>query len=380
MLTTKVFRKIADITPEEWNKIFPAVLENYYFFKSLDESDFEQFKFYYILVYEGGMVVGATSCFLMKYPLETTASGWVRKVLETAKKMLPAFFNLKILICGLPMGRGRIGFRGTDRGPVVKAITSAMNELARSEKVSIVAFKDFGSEYTDVLACLEQDGFYRFQSMPSTEMKVGFGNFEEYLKTLSSSSRESIRRKYRKVDGGVKLDMEITDRLNGAIDEVYDLYLQTQSRGDMQFEILPRKYFEVVSRNMPQETKYFLWRMNGKLVAFAQCFATGDYFIDYYLGFDYSIAHDYHLYFIRFRDLMNWCIQNGMKTYEMGPTGYEPKRRLGFEFVPLYVHAKHRNGLINPFFKLLCFALKPENTDPVFKQMTKENTACKEAV
>jgi len=152
--------------------------------------------------------------------------------------------------------------------------------------------------------------------------------------------------------------------------------LQTEARGDMQFEILPKRFFDAISDNMPAEAKYFLWRVNGKLVAFALCLISGGHFVDYYLGFDYSVAHEYHLYFIRFRDLMNWCIQNGMKTYEMGPTGYEPKRRLGFGFVPLYAYAKHRKKWIRPFFNLLCCVMKPENYDPIFKQMERKENGC----
>ena len=29
---------------------------------------------------------------------------------------------------------------------------------------------------------------------------------------------------------------------------------------------------------------------------------------------------------------------HGIKTYEMGATGYEPKRRLKFELVPVYLY------------------------------------------
>ena len=122
---------------------------------------------------------------------------------------------------------------------------------------------------------------------------------------------------------------------------------------------------------MPDETKFFLWRMDGKLVAFALCLVSGDYFIDYYLGFDYSVAYQYHLYHVRFRDLMKWCIENKIKKYDMGYTAYEPKRRLGFNLVPLTVYAKHRNKLFNPFLKILGYLLQPANFEPVFKELRK---------
>ena len=48
----KIVRKIADIPAGDWNKVFPEAGENYYFLKTLDESNLSQFSFYYILVYE----------------------------------------------------------------------------------------------------------------------------------------------------------------------------------------------------------------------------------------------------------------------------------------------------------------------------------------
>ena len=39
-LRTKVFRRMEEISPEEWGRVFPDVLEGYSFFKTLDESGF----------------------------------------------------------------------------------------------------------------------------------------------------------------------------------------------------------------------------------------------------------------------------------------------------------------------------------------------------
>ena len=120
---------------------------------------------------------------------------------------------------------------------------------------------------------------------------------------------------------------------------------------------------------MPKQTKYFLWRIDGKLVAFLFCLVSKDVMIDYYVGLDYSVAYKYHLYFIKFRNTINWCIKHGIKKYEMGTTGYEPKRRLGLDFVPLYIYARLRNRALQPIFNLICQFLKFENFDPDLKKV-----------
>lgn len=371
-LTTKVVKRIEEISPEDWNKIFPNVLENYHFFKTLDESHFNQFSFYYILVYDQDEVVGATSCFLMNYPLDTTVQGPLKTLTSGVKKIFPNIFNLKALICGLPMGPGRIGIVG-DTDKVLQAILKRLEQITQDEKVPIIAFKDFDAHYTNTLDRLQKEGFWKFESMPNTEMEIKFESFDEYLKTLSRASRDGVKRKFKKIDGQVKIDLEISNELNGTLEEVHALYLQTSAKNEVNFEILPKEFFQNVSKNMPGQAKYFLWRINNKLAAFAFCLVSNDHLIDYYLGFDYAIAYDYHLYFVRFRDLMNWCIQHKIKTYEMGATSYEPKKRLGFNFIPLYVYVRHRSKWINSLLKSLSHFLKPENFDPTLKELKKKN-------
>lgn len=379
-LRTQVFRKIDQIPAEDWNRVFPNVLEGYQFFKSLDQSNFQQFSFYYILVYDRETLVGATSCFLMNYPLDTTLQGLLKKFVASVRKIFPDFFNLKALVCGLPMGEGRIGFVGEfDR--IIQAILEEMEQIAKAEQVAIIAFKDFSLPRLPLLDPLKEKGFYKFEDFPSTEMDIHFTSFDDYLKTLSRASREGVKRKFRKLDGRVKIDLEISNELNGIVEEIHGLYLQTVRKavgeGATHFEIVPKEFFENISKNMPQETKYFLWRLDQKLVAFTFCLVSEDRFIDYYLGFDYRIAYTYPLYYIRFRDLMNWCIEHRIKKYEMGATGYESKRRLGFGFIRLHGYVKHRNRWINPLFRILCTLLKPENFDPVFKHMKRKNNLTK---
>ena len=368
-LETKVVRKIGEISPEDWNRVFPDILEGYDFMKSVDEANFEQFSFYYILVYRDNAPVGAASCFLMSYPLDTTVQGPLKVCLAALKKLLPNLLNLRALICGLPMTPGRVGMIGENPHLIVKAIVDCMEKIAQKEKIPIVAFKDFGLQYTEVLDSLKEEGFIKFESLPNTEMEVRFKDFEQYLKTLSGASRYDLRRKFKKVDGRIKIDLEISNELNGELENAHGLYLQTSAKGGVQFEKVPREFFDRVSKNMPEKVRYFLWRINEKLVAFSFCLVSEGHFIDYYLGLDYSVAYDYGLYFIRFRDMLKWCIDNKIKTYEMGNTSYEPKRRLGFSFIPLYVYFKHRSRWVRPLFRLLSHFLKPENFDQTLKEM-----------
>lgn len=369
-LTARVTRKIEDVPQGDWDKVFPGVLEGYNFFKGLDKSKFDQFSFYYITVYDGDAIVGAAPCFLLNYSLDTSISGPTRRIFNLIKKAFPQFLSIKALVCGMPMGKGHIGMAHQDRR-IVKAILHKMEEVAKHEKARIVAFKDFSHEYKDMLGFLLKKKFFKVDGLPYAEMDLDFKDFDDYLKKrLSGASRYDLKRKFKKVDADVDIKMEMVDEPNDEdLRRIYELYLAMVDKHEMSFEIVPQEFFKAVSKHMPGQTKFFLWKVDDKVVAFLFCLLSGDVMLDYYLGLDYSVAHKYHLFFIKHRDMMKWCIEKGIKTYEMGTTGYEPKKRLGFDFTPLTIYVKHMSRVINPILKMLTHLLKFENFDPDLKEV-----------
>ncbi|HNX91063.1 MAG TPA: GNAT family N-acetyltransferase [Candidatus Omnitrophota bacterium] len=374
---TIVTRKISDIPKEHWNAVYPNVLEGYDFFRTLDESNIDQFAFYYIIVYEQKKPVGAAPCFLLDYSLDTSINGPLRRISNAICKVMPRIFSIRAFVCGMPIGQGQIGI-AHDADKVVKVIMRRMEQMAKKNRASVIAFKDFDQAACAVLDPIQKEGFKKIEGLPTTILNVWFKDFEEYLNTLSGGNRYDLRRKFKKVDGKVKIDFEEVVRLEGeALKDVYKLYLDIVERHDMRFELLPIDFFINISKNMPQNSRYFLWRIDGKLVTFLFCFISKDLFLDYYVGLDYSVAHKYHLYFVKFRDMINWCIKHKIPKYEMGFTGYEPKRRLGFDFVPFYFYVKLRNSMLRPVFDLLCNFLKFENFDPVLKEVKKERRHAK---
>jgi hypothetical protein len=364
-LVLKIAPRISELPADHWNKVFPKVVEDYSFFKALDESNFSEFRFFYILVYDNDIPVGATTCFLMDFPLDFAVEGPLKSLMGAFKKLLTP----KVLICGMPIGQGRIGIQD-DPYKVMNAIQEALDSIAKEQKASIIGFKDFNAFFSDVLDKNLDKSFFRIDSLPTTEMQINFKDFDNYLKSLSSVTRSGIKRKLKKVDQKCEVQLEVKPSLNEEeLNAVYGLYLQTYQKNEMSLEKLTLEFFKKMAEYMPHESKFFLWRVNRKIAAFAFCLASEGRFIDYYLGFDYKIAYEYNLYDIRFRDLMTWCIENNMETYEMGPTTYEPKRRLGFNFVWLYIYAKHRSKWLNPFFKWLCRLIQPTNFDPLLKEI-----------
>ena len=206
VLTTKVFRRIQEIPAEDWNGVFKDRLRGYRFFKTLDESGLTQFSLYYIMVYEGEIPVGAASCFLMDYSFDTTIQGPLKIFSTAVKKFSPRIFNLKALMCGSPALPGHLGITG-DSDKVARAVTRCMERIAETERAAILAFKEFTPAYDEALACLQEEGFCRFRSIPNTVKDIHFKSFDEYLMSLSYATRYDLKRKFKKVDGRINIEL-----------------------------------------------------------------------------------------------------------------------------------------------------------------------------
>ena len=178
----KVVDRIAKLPEEDWKSVFPKALENYHFFKTLDESFSDQFKFFYILVYKDDLPVGATSCFITNFPLSIAVKGFFKNFLGFIERIIPCIFNPRTLICGLPMGEGRIGIIG-DSEAVMREINSTLGKLAKEQKAQLIIYKDFNSSYKDMFKPVIKNGYLKMESFPSTDMEIDFGDFEWYLES-----------------------------------------------------------------------------------------------------------------------------------------------------------------------------------------------------
>jgi predicted N-acyltransferase len=363
-----IANRIEDIPPDDWHSVYPETMEGYNFLNTLDKSGLKEFTFYYIMVYNNKRPVAAAPGFLMEYSLDTSINGPLRQVSNRIKKIAPNIFGVKTLVCGMPLGPGRIGIT-ENRNDVLKAILRKMEHIAKKKNASIVAFKDFDSSYADMLGPLQKEGFTKFDSLPNTELNICFKDFDGYLQTLSAASRYDFRRKFKKLPKDLNITLEAVGAIDGkTLEDVYRLYMNVVKKHEMGFEILPIGFFKHISDNLQKHAKFFLWRIDGELAAFNLCLVSEDVFMVYYIGLDYAIAHKYHLYFLTFRDLVNWCIENKIKKFEMGYKGYDTKRRLGFDLIPLYIYAKLRNRMLRPVFNLFCQLLKFENFDASLKK------------
>jgi hypothetical protein len=84
-----------------------------------------------------------------------------------------------------------------------------------------------------------------------------------------------------------------------------------------------------------------------------------------YLGLDYSVALQLHLYHYVFRDLVSWGMANG---YKSGGLNYDPKLHLRYRLKPVDLYVKHTSFIFNTILRRLLRLLEPTRYDETLKK------------
>jgi len=221
-----------------------------------------------------------------------------------------------------------------------------------------------------MLSCFERSGFTRIPSMPLARLNIAYRSFDEYMQSaLNSATRSKLRKKFKvTADDEMQIELQVSNDIRSAIDEVYPLYLNVYRRSKLHFEKLTKDYFCRLGQIMPERVRYFVWRRNSKAVAFGECIVHGDTMYAEYLGLDYSVALQLHLYHYVFRDLVRWGIANGYEWLQSSGLNYDPKLHLRYRLKPVDLYVKHTSFIINTVLRWILPLLEPTRYDKTLKK------------
>ncbi|MDQ3198074.1 MAG: GNAT family N-acetyltransferase [Verrucomicrobiota bacterium] len=296
-------------------------------------------------------------------------AGPLRGAIDRIRIKFPRFLTMKTLMVGCSAGEGHLGACAPeDAAWTAEALHSCLKTFAREARASLVVLKDFPSPYREPLRNFSNNGYTRVASMPMTRLSLHHRNFEEYLASLGKATRKNLRRKFRQTAQQAPIDLEVVTDIGPMIDELYPLYLQVHQRSKLHFEKLTKSYFSLLGREMPERTRFFVWRQLGKAIAFSLCLVHDGTIYDEYLGLDYSVAFNLNLYFYTLRDIITWALDQGLHSYCSSPLNYDPKLHLGCELVPLDLYVMHTGALLSPIFRRALGFLQPTRHAPVLQQ------------
>jgi predicted N-acyltransferase len=358
-----------------WRQALQRKCKDYRYYEIVEETLQCGFEHHYLLLEDAsGNVRAIQPVFFVRQNLVEGVPGKIRSIVDGIRKVFPRFLTMRVLMVGCGAGTGDLGACEEKDDPwVANALLATLRTYARRKKASLIVFKDFPANYRSALETLVSNAYSRIPSMPMTQLPLPYANWDEYFGTLSKATRKDLRRKFRKPERAPKIEMEVVNDITPLVDEIYPLYVAVHERSKLKFETLTKHYFRAVAERMPDRARFFIWRQNGKIIAFSFCLVCGEAIYDECIGLDYNVALDLHLYFYTLRDIISWSLQQGLKYYYSNPLNYEPKLHLDCELVPLDLYIMHTNPLLNPIFRRVIKYLGPTRHDPVLQRFPNAN-------
>lgn len=355
---------------DAWKRAFEAKPKDRRYYELIERTLANDFEFRYLALEDtAGAVRAVQPLIFVRQNLIEGVRGAFRAIVDLVRKIFPRFLTMRVLMVGCAAGAGELCASTTeDERWIAEALGATLRDFARTNKASLIVFKDFPASYRESLRALSGYSYTRVPSMPMTRLALAFQNFDDYLAKLGYVSRKSLRRKFRKTEGAAKIEMEVVSDPGPIIDEIFPLYLQVHERSPMKFENLTNEFFLGIAKTMPEAARFFVWRIDNRIVAFSFTLLCGDTLYDEVIGLDYDVALDLHLYFYTMRDVIRWALEQKLRYYVSGPLNYDPKLHLGHELAPLDLYVRHTRGWLNPVFSFALKYLEPTRHDPILKK------------
>ena len=355
-----------------WSAAFADHRQDHRYYAIVEDTIRQGFEYrYFVLEDRDGHVKAVQPFFLLDQDLLGGAGRSITRLAGGLRKMFPRFLVLRTLMIGCAAGEGHLdGDQNGKAAWIANCLHAALVQYAQHADASLIVMKEFPSAYRPAMACMSNDGYARVPSFPMTRLRLdGHENFENYMAAaMSKNARKSLRRNLRRAQSAGPIELEVVNDVTPIIDQVYPLYLQVYDRAQLRFEKLTPDFLARLGREMPEKARFFIWRKDGRAVAFAVTMLSGDTLYDMYLGMQYPLALDLHLYFYTFRDVISWAIAQRLKWYCSTPLGYDPKLQLGCDLLPLDLYVRHRSPIANFFMKRLMPWLEPTRHDKTLRE------------
>lgn len=221
---------------------------------------------------------------------------------------------------------------GVDKAQAWAAALGAIKQLATDNSISSWHVLFPGEADSDRLLEL---GMHRRLATQFHWHNADYTSFDDFLGQLSSRKRKSIRRERRRVsEQGLELATLVGDEIGHQNWELFHLfYQQTYAKRSGHGGYLNREFFTEVAAGMGEQVIMVLASLDGKAVAAALYFRSGDTLFGRYWGCkqEFDCLHFEACYYRG----IDYCIANGLQRFDPGAQG-EHKIQRGFRPVPTW--------------------------------------------
>ncbi len=370
--TATIFARAAQIDPKLWAETFADQPKDLSSYELLERTMSRGFLYrYLVLTAPNGKPFALQPLIVVDQDLAVSLGRPLARVLGLLRRFFPRLLRARMLMAGCLVGNGHFGVtKDFRRRKAFRILAEALFRYAAVEEIALLTIKDFPANERREMEPLVDAGFTRLDGFPPLKMELTFDSFEQYMEErLSKITRKGLRRKLRAAaNARPPITLEVRNNCRTVIDEIYPLYLAVAQRSEVAFEVFSREYFLDASLTMPDRCRFFIWRQGGKAIAFSYCTVWNGTIFDNDIGLDYEVAHSLHLYYVSFRDILEWALRHGYRSYRTSPFNYDPKMHLRLELEPVHLFVRHRSRFLNLLLRRFAARFSPVRSDPVLRR------------
>jgi hypothetical protein len=354
-----------------WANAFQSERKDYRYYELVEDTIHPEFEYrYFVIKDEVGKVQAVQPFFLLDQDMLAGIGPTFEGPINFLRRLFPRFMRLRTLMVGCVAGEGHLDTVEEDASAsYARILAGAVVGHARALGARLVVMKEFPAKYRASLDSFREHGFARIPSMPMTRVSIDYASFDDYMmRALNSATRTKLRRKFRAAAQAPSIELEVIGDITPFIDEVYPLYLNVYHRSKLRFEKLTKAYFCGLGTRMADKVWFFVWRQNGRIVAFTACMLQGEAFYPEYIGLDYAVALDLHLYHYAYRDMVSWAIAHGYKELRSSGLNYDPKLHFRHLLDPIDLYVRHTSFILNVALKRVLPLVEPTRYDETLKK------------
>jgi hypothetical protein len=335
------------LTSDEWASLFKGHPMAFADMALSAESGMDGLTFRFILVRQGGKLLLALPIFECRFDVSAMVQGQLRSVLRAAGRVATPLLRPRLLGIGLVEGEwGAVG-KASDAVPslIAEAYRCAAAEfesLATRTRAQMLVLLDMGPGELPGLCEALHARFEPVGTSPCAQLPLTFETVDEYLATLSRTTRQKVRRRHRKTSLHVRV--ERTTDASGHIDRIYELYRMAVERAPISLGVQRREYFARVCREV-EGAHYVLYWLGDRLIAFNLLMVQGRTLLDKYFCMEPGPGRTHSLYFFSWMENIGWAISRGLSLYHAGPGAEDTKAHLGCGLVHTTTMFRHTNAL-----------------------------------
>jgi hypothetical protein len=199
-------------------------------------------------------------------------------------------------------------------------------------------------------------------TLPTCELSINWTSLNDYLQAMRSHYRYRLNK-------GLKIWQSVLTEylpLQKFDHQMYTLYEQVYEQSNAKLEKLSPEFFS----QLPLPGKLIKASFQSRLLGFAIVIENRSELIFLFTGFDYRFQQEFDTYLNLLLEIVNYGVEKGFKTIDLGQTTEETKMRLGACLKYKSMYLSHSNPVLHTLsHKLINFlSYKPPDFNfQVFK-------------